>query len=539
MRAVWFVLIVVQLNWPSFGQPSQLSFQHLNIKDGLTARYNDFIFKDSRGLVWISSTEGLYCYDGIRMEHYEPGKANGQGMLGRNIQSRFFEDQSSNIWFATVEGINCYERTRHQFSHFQLRDRNQKPIDGDYGLFHLEQNRYLWIKTNGQIYRYDIQSPESNAPIIAQTKGVRFAVNTLPDGRVNQIFSCFWDGDSGFERIVINPDGTVNTQAYLTDGWPVGTGTQIEVSGAIVQNHKNVWLFSDHGLLQFTQNDQIIQHALPPGHTNTIKDGAVLDDRYLFLAGKGSGLWLFDTQRQKFTQQYQYQGDDPESLISDDLREVYVDQQDHIWLASRASAEIDQAWLYANRFTNPMQLDDNQLPLLQFIVEDLQQRIWCATANDGVFVFDLSGQLHAHFPYTKESTSGTRPFEMVQQISVDQQGKVWAVSNQWIYGFSEKEQKWQEVYYSGDKKLTNLIHLATPFKLISTNKGVFQLQTHAKTTEMQLGRKVAANDRQQVLALKEGAQHIYIPFQDGTLLVYQKTKPLPTLVQQIDIEAEA
>jgi signal transduction histidine kinase/ligand-binding sensor domain-containing protein/DNA-binding response OmpR family regulator len=70
-------------------------------KELVTAHIN-LVFKDSRGLYWIGTLEGLNCYDPKNKEllHF----TNKDGLSDNVIQS-IVEDENSDMWISTVKGI--------------------------------------------------------------------------------------------------------------------------------------------------------------------------------------------------------------------------------------------------------------------------------------------------------------------------------------------------------------------------------------------------------------------------------------------------
>ncbi|MEM9821709.1 MAG: histidine kinase [Bacteroidota bacterium] len=497
-----------------FGQLDQLHFELIK---GLKAPYNDFIYKDSRKLTWVSSIEGLFCYDGLQMNHYFPGNANAKGMLGKNIQSRFFEDRMTNLWFATVEGINCYRRKEGDFIHFQLTDADETVFKNDYCLFHLERDRLLWIKTNGWIYRYDIQSQTQQR--LVETKGMRFAVDTLPDGQVSSIYACFWDKDSGFEIIEVENGEVVNKINYPS--LPASENPQLEVSGAIVQKAGAAWLFSDQGLLHFA-DEQIQQYNLPEAYENVIKDGAVVDERYLLLAAKASGVWLFDTELREFVAHFE-QGEEKGSLTNNNIREVYVDPQQHVWLGVAGDRGLNQTWLYKNQFEHPFRKLPDQLPVINSLAEDHQQNIWMSTDNNGVYVFDKNRQLKTKFAYKKAHVTDGSELRVIHRLSVDPQGQVWALNDQVIYRFVPHLQKWEPLFFSEDEKFFDLLHFSEHSKGLSTNKYVYELWYEPKEQNVAVKQKWITNEDQHPTMLFRGHDGlVYVPSKSTDLIIYRK-----------------
>ena len=69
---------------------SELLFRHLKLDDGLSEATNAYVYKDSKGFVWISSINGLNRFDGKHIKVYQPESSDSTSMLGENVQSSFF-----------------------------------------------------------------------------------------------------------------------------------------------------------------------------------------------------------------------------------------------------------------------------------------------------------------------------------------------------------------------------------------------------------------------------------------------------------------
>ncbi len=90
-------------------------FNRYDVTLGLVTDYNTFFLTDSRGFVWISSTNGLNRFDGQRVKIYKHIALDSTSLADNNIQSPLFEDKQGNIWFCTYEAIHRYIRSEDKF----------------------------------------------------------------------------------------------------------------------------------------------------------------------------------------------------------------------------------------------------------------------------------------------------------------------------------------------------------------------------------------------------------------------------------------
>ncbi|MEO0341602.1 MAG: two-component regulator propeller domain-containing protein, partial [Bacteroidota bacterium] len=148
--------------WPAFGQLGELNLTMLDKEVGLSDLINSFVYRDSKGLVWISSLEGLNCYDGESVKTYT-ALDQERGLKNNLISSSFFEDDQENLWFSSYKALQFYDRSKDSITAIQLYSDQEGNTNIDYYAFHFEQN-LLWFRQgvggNGRIYTWDTVQKE-------------------------------------------------------------------------------------------------------------------------------------------------------------------------------------------------------------------------------------------------------------------------------------------------------------------------------------------------------------------------------------------
>ena len=495
-------------------QPIDLPFQHLTPSDyGFESQYHVFIKRDSKGFVWISSTLGANRFDGVSIKKFTPDTY--PSMLGVNIQSDFFEDSEGNIWFSTMKGINRYEYGTDSISNFRITSDDSSFIENDYALFHIERDSILWVEVEGTIYRYNYNS--GNQHSIVKTEGARFTVDTLADGTLNAIIACPWFNNSGIEYIKLNPEGNPTQTLYLKEVDFHGIGGPIIVSKAIVQDHKNIWIISQQGLILLDLEDP--QNPVPYYNPNSadpsILDGFLYEDRYLWINSYENGLYIFDTQARAYIQHITHKEDNSHSLSSNSNLGVYIDDTDHLWVSSRDHAAIDYAWLNPHKFFNPVKANLAGNQIIYSIAQDHKGFIYCLSQLNKVHVFNEEQEFikSLYFPTSSNGGNSNR-----LALSTDEYGMVWAFNGPKIYKL--EGDRWLEKYHSQQGNIISLIHKSSSNKIIATNKGVFELrQTDSSTGKYPLYEK---------LSYQGGEVKVYwlIEKESGTLYGQNSSKDL-------------
>ena len=79
-----------------------LSFQHLDNKDGMYSNYTSYACFDSTGFIWLAGNDGLLSYDGVTVQQY---LKETYPALPRNELGYIFCDSKNQIWVCTKNGL--------------------------------------------------------------------------------------------------------------------------------------------------------------------------------------------------------------------------------------------------------------------------------------------------------------------------------------------------------------------------------------------------------------------------------------------------
>ena len=90
------------------GQSSFQVSQHFTSANGLSSNNVTKVFRDSRGLLWIGTENGLDCYDGQKFTTYN-SSANTPIQISNDFINDIAEDSLGRIWVATNNGLNIMD----------------------------------------------------------------------------------------------------------------------------------------------------------------------------------------------------------------------------------------------------------------------------------------------------------------------------------------------------------------------------------------------------------------------------------------------
>ena len=114
-RRVFFLLLFV----PGFvkSQNNSFIFHHYTVKDGLSSNNVTCFLKDSRGVFWVGTFDGLNYFDGSHFYNFK--KTKEAGSIINNAINQLCEDKEGNIWGGTENGIFCFDIRKNIFKNYQ------------------------------------------------------------------------------------------------------------------------------------------------------------------------------------------------------------------------------------------------------------------------------------------------------------------------------------------------------------------------------------------------------------------------------------
>ena len=96
IKVVFFCLLITAT---SFVKAQKPLFRHFSTDQGLSTSETYHAFQDSKGYIWISTTNGVSRFDGYTFQNFEE-----QDGLADNIIFETIEDYKGRIWFDVYDG---------------------------------------------------------------------------------------------------------------------------------------------------------------------------------------------------------------------------------------------------------------------------------------------------------------------------------------------------------------------------------------------------------------------------------------------------
>jgi ligand-binding sensor domain-containing protein/signal transduction histidine kinase len=358
-----------------------LKFTHLTTNDGLSQGYVVAMLQDRRGFMWFATRDGLNRYDGNAFAVYK-SHPNDPGSLSSNFLQDMMEDDHGYLWIATNIGVNKFDPETERCARYLHDPANPNSLGGPS------------VKSIAQDYRGSL-----------------------------------WFGteDSGLDKL----DPTTETFTHYrndSDGHFVG-----RISQVVEDRHREIWFVGERGL--FHLNKETGQIIRLPATRNGLSADSVYEDGagslWMLVDAPVVGLAKYDPEAERVTT-YPLGARDVGIVASTSTGgslngTLVADGQNGLWVPS--SEGLYYFDLRTDRFTDRFQHDESNPDSLDSnavfsVYRDRGGVLWVGTENAGLNVLNFRQQQfnsYRHRPGDSDSLSTGR----VKAIYQDPDDVLW------------------------------------------------------------------------------------------------------------------
>ncbi len=319
---IWLLCFGLSLVWAARAQQdSYRQLVHYGVADGLSQGSVYSMLKDSRGLLWFSSYEGLNRFDGERFWVYYADPADSTSLAG-SVPLGLVEDPFGDIWVGTEACLNRYRRQRDDFDQVYTIDiagRRKRSVHYPFyadssevwyanelvGIvaynYHLATKRVLSAR-----YRYQWNSSVVNSTL----RGT--------DGRI-------WIREvTGLTAL----DPATGREEYFFSGHPDNRlGPPLNLVCHLPADDGSLWLGLRGGLIHLDPVANRWQHY-PIDTSAVIADIRRTPDGLFYLGTEGDGLYLF----RPATGRLEHLTAENSDLHTNTTASLYLDEEGLLWI---------------------------------------------------------------------------------------------------------------------------------------------------------------------------------------------------------------
>jgi signal transduction histidine kinase/ligand-binding sensor domain-containing protein/DNA-binding response OmpR family regulator len=404
------------------GPVTNLSFDNFSQVDGLPNNQIQCIFQDSRGWIWLGTSQGLSRFDGYRFVNFIPDLTDTTSLSG-NIVRVILEDSMGNLLIGTENGgLNVFDHKKEYFLHpyknhpeFISREVSVNSITKD-------RDGNLYIGTDRNLLKID-------------NKGTLTRINPLTINRqINFSFS--------FIRVV-QFDETGNLWIGTTDGLllyypetnlieevqvPLFNKQSSEIFDIFRDDDGLLWIGTySNGVFICDPLTKSFKHLdLKPyfERTETVRtiSKGILGDYWI---GTRGGLYVYSKNR-GVTSFYKHDERDERSLINNSILDIYHDTRGETWIGTRGGLNLLAKSKQVFRDFSALPNDNHYLNsnIIYTFWIDENGRIWIGTEDGGINILDTEKGTYEYITVKPNSTNSISQ-DCIKAFQEDGKGNLW------------------------------------------------------------------------------------------------------------------
>ena len=398
------------------------AFRKLGITDGLLSNSVTSLLADSRGYLWIGTSQGLNRYDGHQVKNRFPesGNIKLREVFHQPITS-IEEDAGGHIWIECESGAYyLYDIPTAQFS-----DKTSDVLE-DIGIrcsgkYKVKVGRkgVLWVLTERGIFCYDYHSKELK----------RWARGLLLPGKSASMVAEMSDGlyfCSGHAVWhFVSSTGELQ-RVTLPDVMQHSIGE----NGVMADADGTLWIYStcEEHICRYIVGGRCVREMVSlPSTTRNSQNNAIRDmvddgQGNIWIATDHKGLFAYNKNTSSVAAM-RYQSDRPLSLASDNVTCLTADRNGTIW-----AGHLKTGLSYTSKANNIMAAHARSCGDILAMAYDSRNNLWMGTDGDGIYIEKSDG--------TTVKTSF--PNITVMTLMSDGQGGMWVGTyNQGLYRMTD------------------------------------------------------------------------------------------------------
>jgi len=360
---------------------NNLSFELYSHEQGLSNDKIHCVFQDSKGWMWIGTSQGVCRFDGYRFTVFKNDPDDPASLKGDMVRV-IFEDHNKQLWIGTDNGgLNKFNREKETFQHLFYYGNPAAMKDASVYSIQEDLAGNMWVGTETNLFKIE-----------NETKLTSIKPSNIPDFSENIRAICLdqkgriWIGTIR-GLYLYDPATNRAEQLSLRE-----SQTNEEVWEVVADEDGTVWIGTNtSGLYVVNSSTLKANHiVIDPNNERSYSVRAISkspSDKYWI--GTRGGLYRYD-KLSGVTEKYFHDDRDPKSLVNNSVQCLSLDKEDNLWIGTRQGLNllIDERTSILGYKSMP---DDNRYlnngEIYSFMV-DQKSHIWVGTENGGINILN-------------------------------------------------------------------------------------------------------------------------------------------------------
>lgn len=408
---------------PAFSQQPYIAFRYVTAPESRLSQSSvNCMLKDSYGLMWFGTQDGLNKYDGYSFTVYKKRLGDPKSIISNDIYS-ILEDKDGNIWLAAIgAGISRYDRKTDSFENFGEIRNDPRSLSSKHAYTIYEDRRgNIWVGTSAGLNLFDKKTKKFTRYLAVAGDSLYLSSNDIlyifEDKKNN-----FWVGTRHGLNLMNRESG--KCRQYLHDPSDIRSIGNNAVQKIMEDSYGNLWIGTNTSMELFNSKSGIFTHfkssyAQSQGKGKEWPVYAITQDGNFLWVG-ADNLSRFDISRKCYVN-YTANADDNQDIPGKEVYSMLLDDQNILWVGTSS----DGIYKYEKdlpRFAGYYKdhINDHSNMVTSF-AEDHKGNIWTGSFG-GLGYFDRSTK---KFSTGAPGISNSIPLATINIVFNTRENKIW------------------------------------------------------------------------------------------------------------------
>jgi signal transduction histidine kinase/ligand-binding sensor domain-containing protein len=439
----------------SLNNEKNINFKRITIEDGMSQASAQYLFQDSKGYMWIATSDGLNRYDGNEFDIYRYKEESNVSLSGNYITA-INEDIYGNIWVGTSRGLNKIDAKTKEIEVYLPEINGCNLSDYNITEILIDSNNDIYIATTDGLNLYD----EKNDNFI------RVYEYEYEDGK-NNLTSQFiytiaedknkdlWIGtEDGLNKVNRETNEITN---YYADGLS-NSITDNFIYKLYVDDLNNLWIGTyNKGLNKLNIDTNKMEFFINnPKDDNSIAGNSIRyilkDSNDIIWIATNNGLSRLDESNNSFIN-YRSKIYDTQSIISDNVLSLFEDSSGSIWVGTYEGISIFNIQdSFINYKKDPFDSNSISDNMIAGIYKDKDGLVWVGTVNEGLNVIDRKNNIIDKYKSSDNDNSLSN--DNIRDITgID--NEIWIATENGLTKYDKNTNKFTKYFHEDDNSLVS------------------------------------------------------------------------------------
>ncbi len=415
--AIWFSV-------PVNGQvaSSQFTFDIFSQEDGLPNNQIHCVFQDSRGWMWIGTSQGLSRFDGYSFVNYLPDP-NDSNSLNGNLVRVIKEGRNGNLLVGTENGgLNIFDRQKLRFMHplqnypeFRLKEVSVNAIQTD-------ESGNIWIGTDFNIFKIDTSGNVIDLKLKIKDSDLYFTGNYVRNLQFDNLGKLWIGTNDGV--FIYNPVNNEMAEFKL----PYDESQNKEIWEIYLDDEGLIWIgtYSSGVFLVYPETKKAEPVSLTPKSRRSETVRSISKGLYgEYWIGTRGGLYTWSKSR-GVTGFYQHDERKQRSLSNNSILCIFHDNKGETWIGTRGGLNLlaKSKQVFHNFTSLPGDNHHLNSSIVYAFWIDKNRNIWIGTEDGGINIYDPETGIYRYL-MNDEKNKNSISQNCIKAFQEDGQGNLW------------------------------------------------------------------------------------------------------------------